>query len=377
MIVVILKWISQVLIVIGGITGLLSEAYKTDPSTGKRSLTRVGWVTVTTLLLGFLLFVSTDIKERRENAERDVAQKQQISSLQEIVKGQNEQISLSKGIVASQQEQLSISKQLDESQQQQLLLSKGLTEAQKKQLSLSGSLVESQRKQLTISGSLIEEQKRQIQQLDKISLDRDLTGVEVSFKPSTEHWRKIEAAYEKITLKSSLDFSYTPYFRLSTMTAEKFGDHWRISFTPVVRPLGTLLIPSVVTNRPDGQAFEDVLRAALIYLSINWGDGLEAQLSAGRNYPTYISVSRRAIIFTLHPPDIRLSLSVLNDNPRITFKGWNYPSSIRVRSLDRGVAFDQTIDANWKEDNDMNWEEVLPSVSGPHQLKIIFRNISP
>jgi hypothetical protein len=71
MIVFILKWISQGLIAFSGIAGLVSEAYKTDPVTGKRSLTRAGKIAGATFVVSFAVFLVTDIKERADNAQKD------------------------------------------------------------------------------------------------------------------------------------------------------------------------------------------------------------------------------------------------------------------------------------------------------------------
>src|SRR2546423_349254 len=120
MIGIILKWLSQILILLGGIIGLWGEVRGRKDPPDKRSRTRIV-ITIAALLIGFLLFVATDIEERKENAQKNEAQARQIAVLEQVN-----------------------------------------------------------------------------QELIKLSLDRNLSGVELSFKPSNEQWSKIAAAYGKI-----------------------------------------------------------------------------------------------------------------------------------------------------------------------------------
>src|SRR2546423_15646831 len=114
MFVIVLKLITQFSVATVAIMALLKkEPYVTDQATGKKSLTHFGKFAIGSLLMGLLLFAATDTKERDENRQKDDAQKQQISNLKRVVKGQKEQLEL-------QQKQISLSQELNESQ-------KGLT----------------------------------------------------------------------------------------------------------------------------------------------------------------------------------------------------------------------------------------------------------
>lgn len=288
-----LKWISQILFALGGIMALFSAAYVTDPDTGKRSLKPVGWLTIITLLISLTLFAVTDLAQRKENAQKNNIQKQQIADLQQL-----------------------------------------------------------------------------IQQLNKLSLDRNLSGVEISFKPSAEHWSKIAEAYKKI--KSPVP--EVPYSD-ATMRAERSGDHWKIDFDPVSRPEGTIRFPQVSPNQPNSKAFDDVIREASIGLLIKWSDDVETELEPWRGtYPSAITVSHDSIAFILRPPEIMLNLNNLKANPTVMLRGRNYPNNLQFRSIDHGVMFDQTIIPKWEEKRDDSYNgKTKPYVSGPHSLQLTFK----
>jgi hypothetical protein len=211
------------------------------------------------------------------------------------------------------------------------------------------------------------------EQLNKLSLDRDLSEVEISFKPSAEQWSKIAEAYQKI--KSPVpDMPYID----APLVAERIGDHWKIDFEPVKRPTGTILFAPVFTNQSEYKGFEDVIREASIGLLITWGDVVETDLESWRgDYPSAIKVSQDSIVLILRPPLLRLSLSVLYDNPAIILRGRNPPNILRFRSLDPGVMFDQTISLDWKRSPGLSYKEnAKPYVSGPHPLRITFKTVS-
>jgi hypothetical protein len=302
-IVFLLKWAAQILIVVAGITGLFSDSQKTDPSTGKKSLTHVGWITIIALIIGFLLFIATDFAERKENARKDSQQKQQIAELEKVVK-----------------------------------------------------------------------------KLNKLSLDRELKGVEISFKPSAEQSSRIAAAYEKI--KSPVP--EIPY-SAATMKAERVNGGWAIDFDPVSRKEGTIRFAPIPPDEPAGKAFAEVIRESSIGLWIKWGDSAETELEPLRNaYPSAISVSQELITLTLKQPVLELSLNDLDVNSTIILRGRNDTSSLRFRSLDQGAAFDQTIELNWKrDDSDVSTnsksnyiKRTKPYISGPHHIDVTFNTAS-
>ncbi|MDQ3802541.1 MAG: hypothetical protein M3416_01605 [Acidobacteriota bacterium] len=207
--------------------------------------------------------------------------------------------------------------------------------------------------------------------LNALRLERELSGVEISFKPSTEHWSKIAQVLDKIEPPAP-DFPYSA----STITAERVGDsHWRLDFTEIKRPAGTVRPGPVSTNQPGGKVFEEVINSSLIELLIIWSNGLTTEISPRGNYPSSVTVSQDRIVYTFRPPTVRLNLASLNDHLTITFRGQQYPPRVRVRSLDRVVIFDETIDLSWEErPGNTHVERMMPYISGPHSLDIFFKN---
>lgn len=220
--------------------------------------------------------------------------------------------------------------------------------------------------------------RKEVQELKRalanVRLERDLSGVEVSFTPSAQHWSEIANVYDNMPNAPVSGFSYSA----STITAERVGDHWKIDFSPVKVPEGTIRLGTIFTNQPDGKGFEEVINKALVELLIKWGNGAVIEISSRDNYPSSITISRDMIAYTFYPPAIRLNLAKLNADPTITFRGNAYPSSIRVHSIDESIMFDETINLSWIEKGgDAFSERLMPYISGPHPLNITFKTFSP
>ena len=235
---------------------------------------------------------------------------------------------------------------------------------------------------LGISQGIEEEQRKQIQQLQQLRLDRDLSGVEISFKPSAEHWALIAHACNKIE-------PYDPEFpySASTIIAERVGGYWEIEFSPIYQKSGSILPPPVSTSLPKYKVFEEVIDIALVELLITWSDddNLTSVISSRGNYPTSVTVSKDMIAFTFRPPQLRWGLNYLYDKPTVTFRGQQdsaptetgiaAPVEIKIRSLDYRVKFDQSIKLNWeKKPGKDHFKKWMPYISGPHRLNIDWNN---
>jgi hypothetical protein len=233
-------------------------------------------------------------------------------------------------------------------------------------------------------------QQKTIAELDRVNrslfsmrVDRDLTGIEISFKPSTDQWSRIEKLYSKIESPGGAEFPYSA----SSMKAERIGDHWKIDFGPIKRAEGTIRPSPVLSNQKEGKAFEELIHTASIALWIKWGAGNETEIEPLRyEYASAIAVSHDTIALTLHPPLIKLNLNSLIANPTILLRSRNktvsLPESFRFRSLDSVIVLDQTVDLDWKEeegnpdDGDLYIKRTKPYISGPHRLQISFRPAS-
>jgi hypothetical protein len=95
-VVLVLKWLSQVFILVVGVWALFSDTSRADASTGGRKLTRSGWAKVAMLTTGLLLFAFTErrdqIKQQSELKLRDealVVQKAQLDNLRRLELTQN------------------------------------------------------------------------------------------------------------------------------------------------------------------------------------------------------------------------------------------------------------------------------------------------
>lgn len=81
-----LKWLSQVLIAVGGVWALLSDTHERDLTTGRRRLTQSGWMKLSILAVGFGLFALTEVQNRAQQQEA-------IRSRDQEIKRQNAQLS--------------------------------------------------------------------------------------------------------------------------------------------------------------------------------------------------------------------------------------------------------------------------------------------
>jgi hypothetical protein len=99
----------------------------------------------------------------------------------------------------------------------------------------------------------------------------------------------------------------------------------------------------------------------------------------GDSYPTANYVTHDKIALIRRPPKVLWNLNDLKDSPTVKFYGRDYPvalpPSFTIRSLDLEVAFDQTIQLDWKKrekNTDFDYQ-MNRQVSGPHKLITVFK----
>jgi hypothetical protein len=209
--------------------------------------------------------------------------------------------------------------------------------------------------------------------MDALSKDRNLNGIEVSFKPSSEQWSKIAKACDAIP-DPNPGFPYKD----STIIAERVGEYWRLDFLEIRQETGTIRPKPNSTNQPGGKPFEEVIQNVLVELLITWRGEVETEVSPRGNYPSLVKVSKDEIAYTFRPPLLSLNLSKLKADPKVAFRGGSEerPSQIRVRSLDDSVTFDQTMNLHWEEKyGDRHVERMMPYAAGPYPLQIKFNNL--
>jgi hypothetical protein len=360
-----LTYIFAILLCIASIVGI----YVQTRSEGKKAFRTVGWwCGVVTCLCSLLLFWAADREQQKESAQKALIQERQASELERMRYIQEEQRSRADLIIKTQQEQISQAKQLEQSQ---------------------ASVIELQKAQSIVSNRLIESQKREI-------LNHNLSGIEISFKPSAAQWAEIVEAYQN-TKSPQPGVSYS----VATMTAERDGKHWAINFKPNTLQGGPMMFPGFSTSPSDTQdgesnevlrnkkAFEEVISKASIGLLIEWGNGTQTMIEPWRReinaLPSAIEVSEDRIALILRPPEMTWNLNELNEHPTITLRGRGYPIKLpitfRIRSLDPGVVLDQTINLAWKDRSNTSTtpllERLMNKTSGPHRLQVAFKFVPP
>jgi len=207
------------------------------------------------------------------------------------------------------------------------------------------------------------------QNIDNVSIDRNISGIEISYQPSPVQWWRIENAYKGIESPAAgADISYTT----TPMSAERIRGYWVINFEPIAQQAGFLRFSQVSTDQAQNQKFEDVIKAALIPLSLKWGDGREVKLDPSEGkYPAAISVSKERVAFTFRPPEVTLNANDLKANPTITLKGQSDMRDLRIRSLDPGIILDQILHLDWRRQGDLaEAPKATPYISGPYPLNI-------
>ena len=270
---------------------------------------------------------------------------------------QNKQLEESQKIRSRQDDQIAEAKELKESQQQ---------------------TIEGQKTQLRQSVELRSAQSRGIEEMTRLSLDRYMSGLEVSYKPSSTHWNAIRRIYR--TLRPSQ--KETSYYD-APIVAERVADGWSVIFgwaeiIEGTKDMGSKMFPPVFASDKEEKGFASLIREACIPLLIKWSDGTVTDIEPWTNkYPTVITISQDAITFKLRPPVLNLYLGSLRQNAQISLRTRvNYPTELRFKSLDRMVECDQTIQTHWKKDDSNEPSDRVKPFTERVTLHPIFRIIS-
>ena len=81
----ILKYVSQVIMLISGVWGALLAHGTVDPVTQKRGVTKRGVLSIVGIVIGFILFVAIDWKDRDANSKRNNDQQSEIAALRKAL----------------------------------------------------------------------------------------------------------------------------------------------------------------------------------------------------------------------------------------------------------------------------------------------------
>lgn len=216
------------------------------------------------------------------------------------------------------------------------------------------------------------------QSLLAIRADHEISAIEISFKPSDEHWTRIAAKFNQIKSPAGEDFPY----RAGTMRAQRTADAWRFDFGEIkdINGVKGVIKPApVLPGAPENKAFESVLSEAWMALWIKWGAGVESEIEPlGNEFAPAIEISRDRITMTLRSPMTMPNAKSLVANPSVFLRTLDQPKALRFHALDSVIVLDQTIALEWKEDRSSgDSNEIIkrtkPFISGPHTLQISFR----
>lgn len=90
---ILLKWLAQVLIFASGLWALLgAESIRADPSTGRKRLTPSGWARVALLAIGVILFAASDYQERQAARARARLAELEAQQQREVIEALREQL---------------------------------------------------------------------------------------------------------------------------------------------------------------------------------------------------------------------------------------------------------------------------------------------
>ena len=327
----ILKWLSQLLIVTSGIYGMFSDLYKEDEHTKKRKLTRAGVINLATLLIGLLLFGITDFQERQ-------TQKDEANAKLEAAKKEAEFQIKTNGLLNLQ----------------------------------------------------IESQKGELRYLRHLILVQELVeGWEFSWKPQMAVMRLARSHADSL---HGADDAYLRLCLRGEVSAHRAPNgHWMISCS-ISRPFGTKTVSfDLAPSQPQWEVFESTLDELLSpVFSIYQSGGEDILVLTRFARPDDIVYSENRIVVTVRSPGVKLSRfeepiqAVLRMDVDQTSMA---PDSIRMRSLDPNLHLDQMIRARWRKQqigtklgSAYPGEEppqvpVYAIFSGPHELKGTFNKL--
>ena len=319
----------QIIPLIGAVVGLLFDRAEDD--TRKRV---VRWLSICAIGFSMAAMLYGRREFSKERFNREEVMRQQL---------------------AHQRQQIESLKKIQSSQEQNLAKADQLAETQDK-------VIEGQDRQLGLSAVLGIQQSETIQEITRLSLDRYLSALEISYKPSSARWAKITSIYR--TLKPGTG---DPSYYDALITAERTGDGWAVVFgwARIIednKDKGVKKFPTIFASDKDTKGFARLFQEAIIPLSIRWADDTETDIEPlTKQFPPVISISRESIVLTLRPPFLNLYLGDFRRDPSIVLRTRaDYPRELRFRCVDGNVKCDEIIRLKWEPDN---------SAEPPHRLK--------
>jgi hypothetical protein len=271
----------------------------------------------------------------------------------------------------NQKKQLEMSQKIQSSQEQQIAKADKIAEEQQK-------VIEGQDAELGLSAELRNVQSKSIQQITRFSLDRNLSGLEISYKPSADQWKQIARIYHGLRPREK-----EPSYYDAPIIAERTVDGWSVIFgwAEVIegkKDMGQKMFLPVFASDKDDKGFASLIKEACIPLLIKWSDGTETDIEPwNRHYPPVITISHDVIAFTLRPPFLNLYLEALREDPKIILRTRaNYLKELKFRCLDGNAKCNETIQLHWKRDDSTEPQDKVKPFTDVLRLHPTFRTAS-
>ena len=346
-------WI-QIIALVATLVALLIEARadKTTEDEPRRKVLRI--LSAFAICCGIAVVVISEFKSHAEARQRE-------DGLQKQLEAQQKLFSLSADLQQAQKDGLKKADDLKRSQKQ---------------------VIDTQVEQLKQATTIQKLESRGIHQITNLGLDRYLSALEVSYKPSADQWKKIATVSTVYDSQRPLERSELLLYLPEPVIAQRVADGWSINavWTKVIEngvEKGQKRFPRIAANQHENKPFADMIQKACLPFLINWGDGTETDIDPwNEDYPSVVTISPSRIALTIHPPALAVYLAALRANPTLSLRGRSdSPQQVRLRSLDASVRFDEVIKTNWLRDESADPHNIKPYISNRHRLHVRFTTL--
>jgi len=343
------KWLSQFVILISAASAVFHELYTKDPITGRRRLTRSGRAHVLGIVLGFVAFGVTEIRDQRKAAnEREDAK---VKAEQ-----QEAQIKSLKAILAKQEDIATAQKTVIDNQVGQNVRLKDLLLA-----SYQLSAIE-----VTVDMPSFSHSK--------------FAGV---FQRTRDDFKASGEALPQLNQQWQYFETCLEHGEFQANKGER--DQWKIDCS-LNRPMGTtspvLYCPPESYQWRSFEGLLDLFFGPLFTIKIKSGPDLFVINSSTR--PVQVIKKGTQLKLTALATKVKIGqlshASILIRMDKAAFQKEEFFNSVRIRSLDPLVKFDTTIHPNWSStkvgtvvisiDGEPQERDVIVQVAGPTALPV-------
>jgi hypothetical protein len=324
-----LGWISAILILASSVSGLFQDFHRSNSATGKRSLTRSGWIHVAALAVGFVLFGATQVaewqKRRAERIEADNRAKQQQTEIDSLSALREAQLKVEDSL----KEQIKAQRKVENSLKEQIVAERLVAELQNQQL--RHILLTSY--QLAGFGIELPVRNRTSKLFDHLN----------ALRPS----RVVNPAEAK-----EIDTIEDCVLRRKIVAKKDEKDSWQVSCW-VQSGAGYVHFKDFECPPKSygWRVIEAVLDQVLGYFAIRFDDGAPFAVFTAESRPSLFDITPNELTLEITAPPIKLS-QLVNARLRINVDSadpQDLPEYVALRSRDPMVSFNERINvAHWK-----------------------------